>query len=95
MYMYILSCICVPLSFLYSSLASYPGSPHAEKWGESLDDLITCPVTYYVHVWFYYIFIVLIIEILPTQSVLSIISTDMICRQDNRSALKGCSLLSS
>ena len=34
-----------------SRLASYPGSSPAEKRGESLEELITCPVTYYA--WFY------------------------------------------
>ena len=32
-------------------LASYPGSSPTEKRGESLEDLITCPVMYYA--WFY------------------------------------------
>ena len=33
------------------TLASHPGSSPTEKRGESLEDLITCPVTYYA--WFY------------------------------------------
>ena len=53
------------------NVASYPGSSPTEKWGESLEDLITCPVTYYA--WFC---VVLIIELVPTQSVLSVISAD-------------------
>ena len=38
------------LSPLKIHLASYPGSSPAEKREESLEDLITCPVTYYA--WF-------------------------------------------
>ena len=36
-------------------IASYPGSSPTEKRGESLEELITCPVTYYAwfYVWFY------------------------------------------
>ena len=37
--------------FVEQLIASYPGSSPAEKRGESLEDLITCPVTYYA--WFY------------------------------------------
>ena len=33
------------------NIASYPGSSPGEKWGESLEDLIMCPVPYYV--WFF------------------------------------------
>ena len=33
------------------NVASYPGSSPAEKRGESLEELIMCPATYYV--WFY------------------------------------------
>ena len=40
----------------------------AEKWGESLEELITCPMTSYV--WFC---VVLIIDILPTLYVLSVL----------------------
>ena len=47
-------------------IASYPGSSPAEKRGESLEELITCPVTYYGR---FYACMVLIIELLPTQSV--------------------------
>ena len=51
----------------------YQGSSSAENWEESLEELITCPMTYYVRFC-----VVLIIELLPTLSLLSIISGTLV-----------------
>ena len=50
------------LQYYSEDAASYPGSSPTEKRGENLEDLITCLVTYYACM-------VLIFELLPTQSV--------------------------
>ena len=49
-------------------ISSYPGSSPAEKRGESLEELIMDHVPRDVHV----LCVVLIIELLPTQSILSV-----------------------
>jgi len=64
------------------------------KWGESLEELIMCPVTYYV--WFYacvVLCVVLIIELLPTPSVLSVINdTQALLEFSSQSSNFGCSV---